>query len=149
MKMRLNEKGVNPVIAAILLVVITMVIGGLFAGWSQTYYQDQITRQDELSTKQIRCAEASFQINSCSFDAGDTNIATIQLENTGFVDLNEFTVVVEYSDGSSDVNINSLDLEEAALDNVFIQLDPGESPSMVKVASRECIDKTDHTTDCS
>jgi len=145
----MKEKGVNPVIASILLIVITMSVGLLFGGWVQEYYANQIANQAELSEKQIECSEAGFTIKSCSFDSGDTNIATLQLENTGNFDLNRFTVVVEYNDGSSDTNLNQLDLAESAYGNVYIQLDAGESPKKIKIVSKECLDKVDSTTSCS
>ena len=147
--MQLNQSGVNPVIAAILLIVITVAIGGLYWNWVQSYYQNQIAKQSAMASEQIECSEASFQINSCSFDAGDTNVATIQLENTGYVDLNSFTVVVQYSSGESDINICGINLEESAYGNVYIRLDAGESPYKIKVASRDCKSLEDSTKDCS
>lgn len=147
--MKLNSSGVNPLIAAILLIVVTMAIGGLYMGWTMTYYQNQLANQQKLSDQQIECSEAGFQINSCSFDAGDTNIATVQLENTGYVDLNEFTVVAQYSNGESDTNICAIDLEESAYGNAFIQLEAGKSPYKIKVASRDCTSLEDSTKDCS
>ncbi len=145
----MKEKGVSPVIAAILLIVVTVSIGVLYSSWVQTYYTNQISKQAEISDEQIECSEAGFQINSCSFDAGDTNIATIQLENTGYLDLNSFTVVAEYSSGESDINICSINLEESSYGNVYIQLEAGQSPSKIKVVSRDCKMLEDSTTDCS
>ena len=145
----MKEKGVSPVIAAILLIVVTVTVGVLYSSWVQTYYTKQISKQAEISDEQIECSEAGFQINSCNFDAGDTNIATIQLENTGYLDLNSFTVVAEYSNGESDINICSINLEESSYGNVYIQLEAGKSPSKIKVVSRDCKTLEDSTTDCS
>lgn len=145
----MKKKGVSPVIAAILLIVVTVSIGVMYSSWVQTYYNKQISKQAEISDEQIECSEAGFQINSCSFDAGDSNIATIQLENTGYLDLNSFTVVAEYSNGNSDINICSINLEESSYGNVYIQLEAGQSPSKIKVVSRDCKTLEDSTTDCS
>lgn len=147
--MQLNSRGVTPVIAAILLILVTLSVAYLYSSWVISYYQNQLQSQSKISDEQIACAEAGFQINSCSFDFGDTNIATIRLENTGYVDLNEFTVVVQYSSGDSDNNICYPNLEEAGFGIVYIQLRAGESPYKIKVASRDCRSLEDSTKDCS
>ncbi len=145
----MEEKGINPVISSILLVVITLAVGMMFMQWTITYNQEQMANEERISDEQIECSEAGFQIKSCSFDSGDTNIATIQLENTGYADLNSFTVVAEHSAGSSDVNICSIDLEEGAFDMVYIQVETGKSLKKIKVVSRDCKTLQDSTTDCS
>jgi hypothetical protein len=136
-------------IAEILLVLVALGIGSLFMGWMYSYYNDQLSAQEELSDRQIKCDDAGFTINSCSFDQGDTNIATVNLENTGMVDLNTFLVTAQYSSGSSDTNTCHTNLGEGAYDNVYIQLDAGESPQKIKVTSKDCPDKSDSTADCS
>jgi len=143
-----KQKGVSPVIAAILLILITMSIGSLFYGWMRTFYDNQLQKQSQLSDEQIQCSEAGFQINSCSFDSGDTNIATILLENTGYVDLNSFTVAALHTDGASDVNIGEIDLEEGGYGNVYVQVEAGKSISKIKVVSRDCKTIEDTTSSC-
>ncbi len=143
-----KQKGVNPLIAAILLILITMSIGSLFYGWMRTFYDNQLQKQSQLSDEQLQCSEAGFQINSCSFDAGDTNIATIRLENTGYVDLNSFTVAALYTDGESDVNICEMDLEEGGYGNAYVQVTAGKSIQTIKVVSRDCKTIEDSTSSC-
>ncbi|MEM0360553.1 MAG: hypothetical protein QXK06_04430 [Candidatus Diapherotrites archaeon] len=143
------NKGVSPLIATMLLVLVAMGIGGLFFSWMYTYYNNELSNQQRISDEQIKCSNAGFQIVSCSFDAGDTNIATILLENTDFVDLNSFTVTVRYSSGESDTNICNINLKESAYGKVYIQLDPGESPAEIKVTSRDCKNLSHKTTNCS
>ncbi|MCX6802548.1 MAG: hypothetical protein NT067_05570 [Candidatus Diapherotrites archaeon] len=144
-----NQRGVTPLIAEILLVLVAIGIGSLFMGWIYSYYNDQLSSQKELSDMQIKCDKAGFTIVSCAFDQGDTNVATIQLENTDYVDLNSFTVAVKYNSGNSDINICQVNLEEGSYGNVYVRLDAGESPAEIKVTSRDCKDISDTTTDCS
>ncbi|MFH1235046.1 MAG: hypothetical protein V1493_05550 [Candidatus Diapherotrites archaeon] len=143
------QKGVSPLIATMLLVLVALGIGGLFFSWMYTYYNNELANQQRMSDEQIRCSDAGFTIVSCSFDQGDTNVATIQLENTGYLDLNAFTVTAKHSSGNSDTNICQVNLEEGAYGNVYVRLAAGESPAEVKVTSRDCKDISDKTTDCS
>ena len=145
----MNSKGVNPVIAAILLIVITIAIGGMYAGWMQEFYTKSLQAQKETSDRQIFCKDAGFTIYSCTYDQGDTNMVTVVLESSAPIDLNSFDVIAVHSDGRSDHNNCEVGLEEHATGVAYVRVTAGKSLTRVKVTSTDCPEKSDSVTSCT
>ncbi len=144
------EKGVSPIIGALLLLLITMAIGSIYFAWIYSYAVEETTTAKEIGSQSIDCSEAGVTITSCSYDKGGTEVVSVSIENTGSVDLNGFKVVAIYTDYSSDVNDNDdLYLDVGASGTAYITANASKTVSEVKVIPLECDNISDKTTSCS
>jgi len=155
-----NEKGVSPLIATILLLLVAMGIGALVWGFMQEYTTEQTstaaTTSQELadcststaattSQELADCSKASFKILSCSYESANS-IVRVKLENTGSIDINDFWVNVQYSDGSASQIKDGNDLLAGAFG--VIAGTATAAPSTVKVQSYSCSGVKDSTDSC-
>lgn len=62
------QKGISPLIAAVLLIAATMSIAGILAYWASNFVR---TALPETNSSQTTCQFADFQISSCNY-ANDT-----------------------------------------------------------------------------
>jgi len=81
-----NEKGVSPLIAAVLLIVISVTISGLVFSWLNTFTVDAQRKVDNRTGEAVNCAGASIHIKEVYLQnsSGTSTIRTI-VENTGYV----------------------------------------------------------------
>jgi flagellin-like protein len=91
-----NSKGISPVIATVLLILVAVAVVAVVATWSTSMVGEQ-TGKAETITKGGP-GEARFHVESCSI-SGDT--VTIKLVNDGTKDLNNFTVFCLNSSGNT------------------------------------------------
>lgn len=104
-----KQKGVNPLIATILLLLVVMAIGGIIWSWLSGYTQTTITEADKKQKEITGCAGASFVIDLSDvepiwYGGDDHNQVKMVLLNKGDRDLNNFDIYSYFSDGSSDRN---------------------------------------------
>lgn len=93
-------KGVNPLIATILLLLISLAIAGLLYSWLSGYTVEKTNQATQESEKQFTCSNAGFRILKCDYTKGSPGQVLIKLESTGDIDLNSFTIFVEYNDNN-------------------------------------------------
>lgn len=140
----MDAKGVSPLIAAVLLLLVVVGIGALVWVWT-TGFVGQATSEAGQVTEQM-CAKGRFEITSCSY-ASQT--VTLWLKNTGQVDLNSFRVVVKDSAGNVTVSDNNnVDLEDMGGMGSITVGSITNSPSKVEVYSNDCPNLSASTT-CS
>ncbi len=140
-----NEKGVSPLIATILLLLVAMGIGALVWGFMQEYTTEQTSTAATTSQELADCSKASFKILSCSYESANS-IVRVKLENTGSIDINDFWVNVQYSDGSASQIKDGNDLLAGAFG--VIAGTATAAPSTVKVQSYSCSGVKDSTDSC-
>lgn len=75
--------GISPLVAAVLLIAVTMTIAGLLAYWSTSFVR---TSLPEINQTEAECRFADFSIYSCVYD-NTTQKATLILENFKNVEL--------------------------------------------------------------
>ncbi len=112
----------------------------------QEFTTKQTSQAATTSTELTDCSKASFKITSCTYLA-DANIVLIKLENTGSVDINDFWVNVQYSDGTGSQTRDNNDLLRAGF--VRIAGTATSTPTKVKVQSYSCSGVKDSTTSCT
>jgi len=105
-----NQKGINPLIATILLLLVVLAIAGIV--WTTIFGQLETTNAqiDEAGGQFAGCAGASIVATLSIYkpQVSETNdTATITVKNDGTVDLNGFNVITYYDDGSTDLNTQS------------------------------------------
>jgi len=92
----LSTLGISPLVAAVLLIAITMTIAGVLAYWATSFVK---TSLPETNTTEAECRLASFSIYSCSFDNSTKKINLI-LENLKNIELRNLRAFVIYENGS-------------------------------------------------
>lgn len=141
-----KQKGVNPLIATILLLLVCMAIGGIIWSWLQGYTQTQRTATEEQQKKQAGCAGAAFIIDLTDVKPtyySDLNQVRVVILNKGDRDLNFFKVYSYYTDGTSDINTTvDLNVEEGGSQMIWTQggAATGQTkPTRVVIESVDCI----------
>ncbi|MBI4894667.1 MAG: hypothetical protein HY833_02950 [Candidatus Aenigmarchaeota archaeon] len=101
----MHMKGISPLIAAVLLIAVTMTIAGVLAFWASTFVQTGL-EQSSNQTVATECNFGNFIVDACSYDPATTKLVLI-LDNIGTVNLGNITAYTVYGDGS--VNATKLD----------------------------------------
>ena len=102
-------KGISPLVAAVLLIAVTMTIAGMLAYWASSFVRMQTAAFENQSVTGV-CNYADFRIYQCTYNS-TTSKVNIILENLRSVQLTDIKLNVFYLNGSvSVVNLNeSLD----------------------------------------
>jgi len=144
------QKGVSPVLATVLLLLIAVSVAVMYFTWIVSFTGEHISEAESVGSKQIKCSNAGITITNCSYDKGATELVSVTIENTGSIDLNGFKVIVMYTDESSDSNKNNnLYLDVGASGVAYITANASKTVSRVKVIPLECDIISDTTTSCS
>lgn len=114
----MKTKGISPLIAAVLLIAITMTIAGLLAYWGSTFIRGQ-TDQFSNQTISSACNFQKFKIDACSYNPG-TGTLTFILDNTGTYELRNMSVIAFYPD----LTISSMDLTDKVVGRGKLQSFP-------------------------
>jgi len=88
----LGRKGISPLIAAVLLIVITMVISAIIAFWASSFVRSSL----DTVQSSFNCPLSDFEIYSSSYD-NSTEELRLLLRNTGGFPLNVTVVDFIYS----------------------------------------------------
>jgi len=138
-----KQKGVNPLIATILLLLVCMAIAGVIWGWLQGFTQTQRTASEEQEKVFAGCAGSSFVIDLSDVKPGYNSTLTqtrLVLLNKGDRDLNNFDLVNFYSDGTSDKNANvDLDLQKGGSVVAWTSSEGTSKPDRIVVESVDCV----------
>ncbi len=99
--LRISSKGISPLVAAVLLIAVTMTIAGMLAYWTSSFVRSGLPEQNQ--TQQIqRCAGADFTIFSSNYNSSTGNM-TLILQNKAEVSLQITNVTFVYPNGTIDV----------------------------------------------
>lgn len=145
-----KQKGISPVIATVLLVLVTVILAAMYFGWLHSFAGESISEGEEIGRKRINCSNAGITILSCNYDKGGTEIVSVTIENTGSVDLNGFKVIAKYTDNTSDSNNNSnLYLDVGSTGIAHLTANNEKTVSEVRVIPLQCDIISDTTSACS
>lgn len=93
-----SRKGISPLVAAVLLIAVTMTIAGVLAYWATTFVKTQTTTFQNESVAS-ECSFANLVVHSCSYSTNASQIALI-LDNVGRIELKDMVAQVVYSNNS-------------------------------------------------
>lgn len=96
-----SKKGISPLIAAVLLIAVTMTIAGVMATWATSFVREQI-RATENQSQNI-CLGAGLNVFNARIVNGS---GYFTLENTGNVNLKDFKGYLFYSNPVYDEPLN-------------------------------------------
>lgn len=83
--MTLRKKSVSPIIATILLVVVSLILVGILLSWGQNFIQRSTSDADSALDR--KCIGADISINYCEYDSDNgTNTLNLIIVNTGKID---------------------------------------------------------------
>jgi flagellin-like protein len=94
----MRSKAVSPLVAAVLLIAVTMTIAGMLAYWASGFVRLQT---ETFSNQSIvsKCNFADFKVYSCSYNSTSQRINLI-LENIRSIELHNLTAFVVYPDNT-------------------------------------------------
>jgi len=94
----MSNKGISPLIAAVLLIAFTMTIAGLMAAWAQSFVSGQTEELTEQARESQQCTGANFNIDSIK--ANSTHVSMV-LYNGGGMELDDFNVFLTYENSTA------------------------------------------------
>lgn len=89
-------KGISPIVAAVLLIAITMTIAGVLAYWSSTFVSTTLPTENATTSQ---CRLAQFEFLNCRYNSTSQTLI-FSLNNVRGIDLPNLTAFVEYSNGT-------------------------------------------------
>ena len=92
----MKRKGISPLVAVIMLIAFTLIIGGILAAWVSQFTQTQRAQSQ-------RCSGAGVIIQSGTYDPASKNL-TLVISNYGNVDL-RFRAVLKYINRTVNSNV--------------------------------------------
>jgi len=141
------RKGVSPLVAAVLLIAVTMTIAAMLSYWASSFVRSR-TEEWERRLPAGECSFANFRVYSCSYQntTPTTGKLNVILENVKDVELKNITAYIVYTNGTIDsrltgfANLPANQIKTYTIDNV----DPGYDKLTIKT---HCPDVT-ATDDC-
>mgnify|MGYP001565135112 CR=1 FL=1 len=94
----MESKAVSPLVAAVLLIAVTMTIAGMLAYWASGFVRLQTETFSNQSVVS-KCNFADFKVYSCSYNSSSQRINLI-LENIKNIELKNLTAFVVYPDNT-------------------------------------------------
>ncbi|MFH1751908.1 MAG: archaellin/type IV pilin N-terminal domain-containing protein [archaeon] len=92
----MNDKGLAPVFAVLLLVMIALVLSGILLTWGNDLFRTKTQFIDEGTENQVDCLQAELEILDCNFMQGPGAYLTFKLNNSGSVDFDKnFVIIVD------------------------------------------------------
>jgi flagellin-like protein len=98
------RKGVSPLVAAVLLIAITMTIAAILSYWASGFVRSRTTEW-EKALPAGECSFANFQIYTCRYDSSNSSLMLI-LENVKDVELTNITAYIVYGNGTIDARLS-------------------------------------------
>ncbi len=80
--MRKHLKGISPLVAAVMLIAVTMTIAGILAFWASSFTTKQTSAISNQTQQITTCTGANFKVFTSFYDS-DKKEHTIMLENKG------------------------------------------------------------------
>jgi flagellin-like protein len=79
-------KGISPIIAVVLLIAFTIVVGGILLLWSRGFVEKPLVETGEKAREEVECAHAFLYLRDLKFCNGTLegsilNMGTIKLKN--------------------------------------------------------------------
>ena len=136
-----KSKGISPIIAAVLLVAVSLGVVGIFSGWAPQLIQTLTDSTTNTTEHRIDCDRASMEIMSSTYDSGDT-ITTVR--NRGRTDLSNVTAIGFINEQLEGQDSNSI--PQGSVESFNIS---GSEVDVIEVVSEDCGSVTDRIEDIS
>ncbi len=87
----MGKKGISPIVAMILLIVITIVAAGLMASWARQYINEKTENVTSEESSLSRCLRMGIDIVSYTYDSASDEISLV-LQNSQFETINRIDI---------------------------------------------------------
>ena len=94
----MNRRGISPLIATILLIAITIVVGALITAWATTYISQQTS---VVGGGGAECVYVGLSVTRCNLTESAPNRLRIVLANTGTGEIRKVMARIEAEDGTA------------------------------------------------
>lgn len=94
----IGRKGLSPLVAAVMLIVVTMTIAALLAFWASQYVLTSLPEQNQTQME-AECRFAGFNIFDCIY-RNSTDSINLILENTEGTELRDMRVYLIFPNGT-------------------------------------------------
>lgn len=99
------RKGISPLVAAVLLIAVTMTIAGVLSYWTSSFVKTRLEKERN-ETVMIECAGADFEIyGTPTYDETSKNLSFV-LHNKQFIELKDLKALFFYSSGITEKPLN-------------------------------------------
>jgi flagellin-like protein len=119
----MTKKGISPLVAVIMLIAFTLIVGGILAAWVS-----QFTQTQRAYTQ--RCVNARVIIQNGIYDSASKNL-TLVIYNYGNVDL-AFTTILQYPNRT----ITSDDVISSPSESIVTYTIPNVEPDLEQISIR-------------
>jgi flagellin-like protein len=86
-------KGISPIIAVVLLIAFTIVVGSIFLLWSRGFVQSPLVETGEKAEKELECAYGFLELSKLKYCNGTLEGSIL---NRGTIKLKNITIQVIY-----------------------------------------------------
>ncbi len=124
------QKGISPLIAAVLLIAFTISIGGIFAEWSGSLIDSSTQDNTEAQQQILDCTSMNIEIIDIQEDYANSNLDVTLRSDNGAV--GNVTVTAFPSLAVGNVEMTSAGQVE------IVSLDVSEQQNEVQAASQKC-----------
>lgn len=139
----ITKKGISPVIATILLIVIALILVGILLSWGQNFIQRNTSDADNAINR--KCIGADISISNCDYN-GTAQTLTFIMVNSGKVDFSadQNINLILIDDDMNLVNDNTNIIDGNAFNRgdsfrIVIEDYVATSPIDVEIRSTQCV----------
>lgn len=138
-----GNKGISPLIAAVLLIAFVMATAGIVSNWFVTFSKEQSRKTTTKGEKEIKCSYAALEIRKAVYNnTNQKKEITLEVENTGSEALSDFRIQAMYKNNSVSNPIQPTDYNTTLdVGGITIFKDSGTVNSNLKkvsIYSKEC-----------
>jgi len=98
-------KGIDPLVATVLLIAVTMTLAGIIAFWGSSFVRSSLPSENQTQTIQV-CTGGSIKLISSNYNS-TTNTLSITIYNDGSQKLLLTNITFIYPDRAESKEINS------------------------------------------
>ncbi len=98
--MKLNKKGISPIIATVLLIAFTVSVAGILITWLSGFTQSTTQTVGSTSTTLVVCSQGQVNVGSLVFSNGSLTLSGL-IQNQGQIALGNISVNVIYTNATS------------------------------------------------
>ncbi len=113
-----NKKGISPLLAAVLLIAVTVAIATLVMGWLTTITRTTQVTVSNRTSEAVDCASASIAIEDVYIDAGINQSQRVIVRNSGLLDSLQIISAQIYNRTGGNFSANSLPITNFNRGNV-------------------------------
>jgi len=132
-------KGISPLIAAVLLIVFTILIAGILANFATTLSREQLNQASEDASCIGAIDVDSLRVVGTDISFRIRNIAAKNITLTGITVAVDFTNVAENKVYNSDDDADLTSLYQGETSFITIDITGKSSPTRIEVVASNCL----------